>query len=292
MAIHSRVLHNGRILGAAETILSPGQLGLLAGWGVFTTLRVKNGSLFAWDRHWTRMSRDAGGIGLEMPPDRDALEEDLLELVAANDRVDCTLRLVLMRNSGGMWEFPGASDRATDVVAMTADLKPWGSSVRLDITPNGRFAAGEFAGAKLNSWAQNLTWAERAHKRGFDETLLLNERGVVAECTSANVFAVFGSEVRTPPLSDGCLPGITREVVLGELRVPGVMFVECSLTVQDLCSADEVFITSSTRNLLGVSEIAGSILNQQGGVRDKLAPAFQKFLEVDIAARKSVGLAV
>ena len=288
MAIHSRILHNGRIRGASEAILSPGQLGFLAGWGIFTTLRVKDGALFAWDRHWARMSRDARGISLPMPSSPDPLEEDLLRLIESNGRPDCTLRLVMVRNHGGMWENEGARERAVDIIAMTADSKQWGDSVRLDVQPNGRFAAGEFAGAKLVSWAQNLTWAERAHQRGFDETVLLNEERRVAECTSANIFAVFGTRVLTPPLSDGCLPGITREVLLGEVGVPGVSVEESRLTLEDLYRADSVFITSTTRDLLGVREIGGNLLGNDGTVREALSVEFQKFVARDLAARRTV----
>ena len=69
------------------------------------------------------------------------------------------------------------------------------------------------------SWAFNLNWYREAHDRGFDEVVLLNEREEVAECTSANIFAVFGDQVYTPPLDSGCLPGITREILLSDIRV-------------------------------------------------------------------------
>ena len=90
------------------------------------------------------------------------------------------------------------------------------------MSANARHAACQFAGTKILSWAMNLTWLESAQARGFDEVILLNERGEVAECTSANIFIANGSQVWTPPLSSGCLPGITREVLLGEIRVPGI----------------------------------------------------------------------
>ena len=109
----------------------------------------------------------------------------------------------------------------------------------------------------------NLTWLESAQRRGFDEVILLNERGEVAECTSANIFIANGSQVWTPPLSSGCLPGITRELLLGEVGVPGIQIGEKALLPEDLESADEVFITSTTRNLLPVLQIEG----QEGGAR-------------------------
>lgn len=275
--IHRFVLHNGRICSDTDHVLAPGQLGLLAGWGVFTTLRVTDGVLFAWDRHWARMQRDAALMNVPMPADPHALQRSLLLLVEANGKPTCTLRLVIIRNGGGLWEGP-ARDLECDVVAMTADMKHWGDSVRLGIQPQARHAASEFAGTKINSWAMNLTWAEKAHSRGLDEVVLLNERGEVSELTSANIFAARGSEVSTPPLSSGCLPGITRELLLSDVKAPGINVVERTLSVDDLYAADEVFITSSTRDLLSVAEIDGRKLHRNGTAMAPLKAAFQNYI--------------
>src|SRR4029077_2789782 len=110
----------------------------------------------------------------------------------------------------------------------------------------------EFSGAKVLSWAENLTRYERAHEQGFDEVVLLNERSEVAECTSANLFAVQGTRVYTPPLSSGCLPGVTRAVLLEEVKVPGLTIEEKDLRPEDLEASDEVFLTSTTREVLPV----------------------------------------
>jgi len=289
MGIHGRILHNGQIRDAASGELSPGQLGLLAGWGVFTTLRVSHGALFAWERHWARLSRDARILNVAMPLSAANLEADLHRLIEANGRPECTLRLAIVRNRGGMWEGPAAiGPRASDVIAMTADSKKWNESARLSVQPNARFAANEFVGAKTISWAHNLTWAERAQNAGFDETILLNEHGRVAECTSANIFAVFGNSVATPPLTEGCLPGITREVLLNEIREQSLSMVERALSLDDLYRADEVFITSTTRDLLPVREIDGHAMNRSSEVRDRLSGSFHIFVERDIASRKPV----
>ena len=291
MSIHAFILHNGRVCDAASPALYAGQLGLLAGWGVFTTIRVSQGALFAWERHWARLSRDAERMNVSIPWSASDIESGLLRLIEANGRPDCTLRLVFVRNGGGMWEGPaGGSARTSDVIALTADSRPWGESVRLAVQPDARFAANEFAGVKILSWAQNLTWAERAQKQGFDETVLLNERGQVAECTSANIFAVLDGAVYTPPLSDGCLAGITREVLLDKIQEPGIRIAERSLLLDDLYRADEVFITSTTRDLLPVYEIAGRALNRESAVRKRLSAAFREFVVHDIARRKLVGV--
>ena len=288
MAIHPLILYNGRIVPAQDAIGRAGQVGLLSGWGVFSTLRMMQGIPFAFDRHWVRMSRDAKLLNVKLPSDAEKVEADLRRLADANHAPGSTLRLAVVRNAGGMWTGPG-SEGDSDVIAMTADSKDWGDSARLMVQPNGRFAAGEFAGAKILSWAHNLTWAERASAAGFDEALLLNEHGRVSECTSANIFAAYGNEFLTPPLSDGCLPGITREVLLGEIHLPGVQVLERGLTLEDLYRADEVCITSTTRDLLAVSEIGGRALARRGELRERLTAAFREFSAAWVARRGSRG---
>ena len=289
--IHRSILHNGRICSATENVLAPGQLGLLAGWGVFTTIRVTEGVLFAWGRHWSRMKRDAELMHVAMPPDPAALQRDLIRLVEANGKPTCTMRLVIIRNGGGLWQGPS---RGTDydVVAMTADIKDWNDGVRLGVQPYGRYAASEFAGTKINSWAMNLTWLENAQRRGFDETVLLNERNEVSELTSANIFISKGSDVFTPPLSSGCLPGITRELLLSEVHTPGFRVSERTLMLDELYQADEVFITSSTRDLLSVVEIDGRAVQHQGGAMEALKSAFRGYLESYVRDHSREGAAV
>lgn len=291
MSVHRFFLHNGKIRQSAEAGLFVGQSGLLSGWGVFSTLRAVEGALFAWERHWARMSRDARALNVEMPEDASAVERGLVRLLEANGVANCTVRVVVVRNSGGMWEGPG-SEQASDTIGLTADSKHWGESVRLGVQPHARYAAGEFAGAKMLSWAPNLCWLERANKEGFDEVILLNELDRVAECTSANVFAVFANRVLTPPVTEGCLPGVTREVLLEEVRVSGIELAEQPLTLGELYRADGVFITSTTRGLLPVREIDGRTLEHRGDAGARLSQAFNTYLRSDISRRKDAIVAV
>jgi branched-chain amino acid aminotransferase len=258
--VHRFLLHNGRICNTREPLLSPGQIGYLNGWGVFSTLRVVEGVLFAFERHFRRMQNDARRMRVPFEFTPDSLEENLLELVSANNAQEATLRVCVVRNTGGAFESPDLT-RPADLVAFTADLKDWGSGVRLSYVPNARHGASPFSGAKVTSWAQNLTWYEQAHIDGFDEVVLLNEDGRISECTSANIFAIFGDRVYTPPVStSGCLPGVTRALLLEEIRVPGIQILERELMPSELESADGVFITSTTRDLLPVLEIDGTPL--------------------------------
>ncbi|HUB77257.1 MAG TPA: aminotransferase class IV [Bryobacteraceae bacterium] len=287
--LHRFILHNDRIHEASERVLAPGQIGLLSGWGVFTTLKVADGVPFAFERHWARISRDAATMNVPLPPNSEALRRKLLELVEANQALNSTLRLVIVRNGGGMWAGPSTGCES-DVIALTADSKDWGEGVKLGIVAHARHAACEFAHTKILSWAMNLTWVERAHENGLDEVILLNEHGDVAECTSANIFAAFGGQVWTPPVASGCLPGITREILLGEIRVPGIQVAEKKLTAADLQNADEVFITSTTRNLLPVREIAGKPVGRTDHAFHAISKAFGDYVDRYVAARKAAAV--
>ena len=275
--LHRFVLHNDRIHTASDAVLSCGQVGLLSGWGVFSTLRVAGGVPFAFERHWARIVRDAALLHVAVPQDPGRVRARLIELVDANQAFDSTLRVAIVRNGGGMWAGP-SNGHQSDLIALTADSKDWGDGVRLAYVENARHAACVFTGAKILSWAMNLTWLESAQRQGYDEVILLNERGEVAECTSANIFAANGGQVWTPPLSSGCLPGITREIVLGEIRVPGITVSEKALTRADLETADEVFITSTTRNLLPVREIEARKVGRSDSVREALETEFEAFV--------------
>jgi branched-chain amino acid aminotransferase len=263
-------------------VLSPGQVGLLAGWGVFSTLHVVGGVLFAWDHHWARMTKDATLMRVPLPADSEQVRRRLLELVEANQAYNATLRVVVVRNGGGMWEGP-SNGRASDVIALTADLKDWGAGVKLSYVEQARHSANMFSGTKILSWAMNLTWVEAAHDKGFDEVILLNERGEVAECTSANVFIAQGGKVWTPPLSSGCLPGVTREILLHEIKVPGFEIGEKVLLPAEVEQADDVFITSTTRALLPVLEIDGKKVGGRGVAQKALQAAFEKYVEDYVA---------
>jgi branched-chain amino acid aminotransferase len=281
--MHRHLLHNDRIRDSGELIVSPGQVGLLNGWGVFSTIRVYDGVLFAWERHFARMQRDAARLRVPFPASSDELHQPLLRLIEANHAHNATLRVVVVRNQGGMWEGPAAT-RPFDVVAFTADVNQWGDSVRLGMVPHARHAANEFAGVKYLSWSENLTWNERAHQQGFDEVILLNERGEIAELTSANIFAVHGGRVSTPPLSSGCLPGITRATLLDLAKIE-----ERTLFPADLESADEVFISSTTRELMPVSAIEGLKLRSGRAVMDRLQAEFSRYVFAYLKTAETAG---
>lgn len=286
--MHPYVLYNDQIVRSTEPLLRPGQLGFLSGWGVFTTLRIYDSVPFAFERHWQRMSRDAQLLHVPLVQKPEQVRASLLRLIEANAAKEAALRLCVVRSEGGFWAGPG-SDNPSDIVALTTTVQTWKDSFSLSVTANARYAASPFSGTKSLSWAHNLTLAEIAKNEGFDEVILLNERGEAAECTSANLFATKEGITCTPPISSGSSPGVTRAVLLEELDLANMPVIEKVLRLEDLYEADEVFITSTSRELLPVGriqnrELAGS--RASWPVMKKLRQALRAYVQRYIEEQK------
>ena len=282
--IHSQVFHNDRIVPIGQARLSPGQAGLLSGWGLFTTLRIFQGQAFAYERHWRRLEKDAARTRLPFPFDPEQVRGYLNALVRTNQVVEGTARIYMIYNRVGFWQ----SDEAlpeVDLLLYTAGLPAHPGTARLAVAEHGRHAASPLAGVKSTAWLNNVWHLAQAQQQGWYEVILLNERGEVSECTSANLFCAKGGEVLTPPLSSGCLEGVTRSVLLEIAPRAGIPMSEKTLRPEDLYAAEEVFMTSTNRSLLGVSEIAGHRFNAPGPIAQKLERAFDTVMREYAAKR-------
>ena len=283
--IHRSIFHNDRLSSIEDVRLSPGQAGLLNGWGLFTTIRIYEGIPFAFERHWKRLVRDAERTHCPFPYQAETVREQLGEVLRANRVKEGCARIYAIYNQVGFWRsdenFP-----AVDLIIYSADLPSYSERARLGLRENGRHAASPLAGVKVTSWLNNVWSLYEAQRAGFDEVVLLNERGEVAECTAANIFCVKGGRVSTPPLDSGCLEGVTRGVLLETGAAAGVPVEERVLLPQDLFGADEVFISSTNRNLLPVSEIEGRKIGTGAvPVVEKLEKVFAAYVREYIETR-------
>ena len=276
--IHRYVFHNDRVAPIEEVRLSPGQAGLLSGWGIFTTVRVFEGVPFAFERHWKRLERDACRTQCPFPFSAERVREQLGEVLRANHVKEGCARIYAVYNQVGFWR-SGEEVPPADLIIYSADLPAYSQHARLGVREQGRHAASPLAGVKVTSWLINVWSLQAAQRDGFDEVVMLNERGEVAECTAANIFRVKGGRVATPPLNSGCLEGVTRGVLLEIGAAAGVPVEEKTLSPQDLYAADEVFISSTNRNLLPVSEIAGrKIGDGNNPIADRLEKVFENYV--------------
>jgi branched-chain amino acid aminotransferase len=278
------ILHNYRVIPVEEIRLSPAQAGLLTGLGVFTTLRLYRGQPFRFDLHWQRMARDVNRLGVPLCYEEPAVREAIIRVANANGRQEGAVRLSFIKNSGGLWS-PPPNHPPTDLLAFTYELKTWPAVHRLRLQPMAIFAAGVYAGAKMLSWAPNTAFLDKARADGFDDAVLLNEKGQLAECTSANIFLVRDNRALTPPLSSGCLAGVTREILFDIAPSAGVRIVEQDLATDDLSSAHEFFISSTTREVAAVGHISPRWdYPAPGPVTNDLAEAFRKYVDATVPA--------
>jgi branched-chain amino acid aminotransferase len=282
--IHPNVFHNDALLPIEKVRLSPGQAGLICGWGIFTTLRISRGEAFAYERHWRRLEKDAGLTRLPMPYTAAKVRVHLHEVIRANQVSEGCARIYLVYNTVGFWQSDEQRPQV-DLIIYTAGLPEHRHTVRLALREHGRHAASPLAGVKSISWLNNVWAVAEANKEGFDEVVLLNERGEAAECTSANIFAVKDGKILTPPLSSGCLEGVTRGILLEIAPEAGLPVVEQALRPEDLYSAEEVFISSTNRNLISVSEIAGHVILTPGPVCDRLNELFDAYVAEYVSRR-------
>lgn len=278
--IHRFVFHNEELRSVEKTRWSPGQAGLICGWGLFTTVRITRGEAFAYERHWRRLEKDAALTRLPLSFTGAKVRVLLHEVVRANQVKEGCARIYLVWNTVGSWKSEEKMPEV-DLVITTADLPKYPEMVRLTVREHGRHAASPLAGVKTISWLDSVWAAAEAQREGFDEVVLLNERNEVSECTAANIFALKGEKVVTPPISSGCLEGVTRGILMEIASEAGTSVVEQTLRLEDLYGADEVFVTSTNRNVIGVKEIAGHTIadGNTGAITQKLDEAFEAYIK-------------
>lgn len=233
---------NGRLIDEDEVRVSPFDGGLLRGEGVFETMRADQGKVCHWPRHYARLLRSAQKLSLEVP-DPLVLENRLEDVLRANQllKEPARIRLTLSGN-----------------ILVTAVTLPVRSErYRVGISEYPINERGPLVGGKVCSYAENMTILKQS---GLDEMIRPNTQGELCEGCLSNVFFVMGGEIRTPSLETGCLPGISRELVLE--RFPEV--VEGEWPIEILKEADEVWLSSSTRILSWVDELDGREMGPPG----------------------------
>lgn len=285
--IHRYIFHNEVVQPVEKSRLSFGQAGLICGWGLFTTIRIARGEAFAYERHWRRLETHAAMIRLPMPYAAAKVRVHLHEVIRANKVTEGCARIYLVYNNVGFWQSEEARPQV-DLLICTAPLPQYTETARLALRQHGRHAAAPLSGVKTISWLNNVWTLAEASRDGFDEVLLLNERNEVSECTSANIFAVKNGKVFTPPLNSGCLEGVTRGIVMEIVPEIGISVVEQTLRPEDLYGADEVFITSTNRGLIGVAEIGTHrVPLAPGPVTVRLRKLFESYVDDYVSRRLS-----
>jgi branched-chain amino acid aminotransferase len=236
---------NGALLHETEARIPVLDQGLLYGMGVFITLRAANGRLFRAGAHLDRLRRGAATLGITIPGNDVELHHAMLATLAANGLRDASVRLTVTRGTSA--QPLGAPSDGTQSYFVTARpaVEPGPEGATGIIAPIPVLSSDPLRQIKSLNFALNFLAREAAGASGADEAILLNERDEVVEASTANVFIVSGGTLLTPPADAGCLPGITRAVVLELAAANGMPTREERFGTGDLLAAGEAFLTNS-----------------------------------------------
>lgn len=274
---------NGSLVDADVAAVSVLDHGLTVGDGVFETMRTERGVPFAMTRHLARLRRSLGGLGFTLDRADDELRSGMQAVadeVVATTGQEAKIRLTVTAGPGPLGS---GRDHGTQTAYVAgAPLDAWPPTGTAVTVPWRRNENSAVAGLKTTSYAENVVALAAARDRGATEALLANTAGELCEGTGSNVFIVTGDTVRTPPLASGCLAGVTRALVLEIAETVGVTVVEESLRLGSLAEADEVFLTSSTRDVHGQHAIDDRALAAPGPVTQRLSDAFRTLAATDV----------
>jgi branched-chain amino acid aminotransferase len=246
---------DGEVLDAALARVAALDHGLTVGDGVFETCKVIDGEVFALTRHLRRLERSARVLGLRCP-EPPTVRAATAQLLAAEGPLPLgRLRITVTGGAGPLGSDRG--DAPPTVILALGAASPWPARIAVVTVPWPRNERSAVAGAKTTSYAENVIALQRAHERGAHEALLPNTAGRLCEGTGSNVVLDLDGRLVTPPLSSGCLAGITRELFLEWAAKVGLPVEERDLEMSSLEGARDILLTSSTRNVQQVQTLNG-----------------------------------
>ena len=270
---------DGKFYPESEANISVFDHGLLYGDGVFEGIRFYNGKVFRLEEHMERLYKSAAAINLMLPLNKPSLTEALLQTIRRNELRDGYVRLVVTRGKGDLglspWNCP---EPTVIIIAARITLYPeesYQNGLKVVTCATRRIAHGALSPmVKSLNYLNNIMAKIEASHAGAGEGLMLNEQGLVAECTGDNIFLVSGGKITTPPISSGALAGVTRAVAIRIAAELGIEVSEPQVTRYDIYTADECFLTGTAAEIIPAVELDNRPIG--GG---KPGPITKRFIE-------------
>jgi branched-chain amino acid aminotransferase len=273
---------DGKLVPREEARVSVFDHGVLYGDGVFEGIRVYDGNIFRLDEHIKRMFESAKTVWLNIPMTEQELQQATIDTVAANGMRDAYIRLVVTRGVGDLGIDPEKCEIPTVfIIVATISLYPkkfYVEGIPL-ITASTRRIPMECLDPRIKScnYMNNILAKIEAKRAGVPEAIMLNHYGRVAECTADNIFIMTDGRLRTPRLTEGALPGVTRGSVLDLASEDGIRTRETILGLHDLYNAEECFLTGTGAEIVPVVQIDGRQIGdgKPGPITKSLSEAFR-----------------
>jgi branched-chain amino acid aminotransferase len=278
-----KIYVDGTLYAKDDAKISVFDHGFLYGDGVFEGIRVYDGNVFRLKEHIARLYRSATTIALEVPLSPEEMTQAVLETVAANEKRNAYIRLVVSRGPGDLGIDPANCSEAT-VVIICAQIKLYAQEFYNNgvpiVTSSVRRIPIQCLDPRVKSlnYLNNIMAKLDARQAGAVEAVMLNHQGRVAECTADNIFFFSNGKLETPDLMQGALGGITRGAVLELARELGIPTEEGGYGLHDLYNAEEVFLTGTGAEIVPVISVDGRrIGNGKPGARTlQLLEEFRK----------------
>jgi branched-chain amino acid aminotransferase len=275
---------NGRLCGEANAVVSVFDHGFLYGEGVYETLRTYDGRPFLFDRHLRRLRHSAGLMALPIPLSDAGIAGRVDETLRASGLAarEAYIRILVTRGVGELTYDPADCPEPTVVVIVKEQIDPPSeaysegvSVVLVDVIRNHPGTVNPII--KSNNLLNSALAMQEALRRGAFEGVMRNYRGELAECTTSNIFVVKEGAALTPPVDAGLLPGITREFLFEVGADIGIPVREAILWDEDLCRAEEAFLTSTTREIVPIVRVDDRTIGsgRPGPVTGALLQAFR-----------------
>ena len=278
-----KVFLNGELVDADDAKISVFDHGLLYGDGCFEGIRLYEGCVFKLDEHLERLEMSTKAIMLQMPWSRQEISNAVCETCRANGLHNGYIRLVVTRGVGTLGLNPKLCDKPQlIIIADNIQLYPeefYTNGLKIITVPTRRINPAALPPmVKSLNYLNNIFAKIEALHSGYMEAVMLNDQGLVAECTGDNIFIIHKGHIFTPPFSAGALKGITRQVALDIAHQLNVPITEGNMTRYDVWTADECFLTGTAAEVIPVVELDGRIIGngKPGSITERFIAAFRK----------------
>lgn len=279
---------DGKFYKKEDAKISVFDHGLLYGDGLFEGIRVYDNCIFKLDEHLERIEYSAKAIALDLPWSREELAQAHIEACRRNGVANGYIRSVITRGVGDLGLSPrNCSNPSIIIIADTIKLYPasvYENGIKLITVPTRRMSVAALPPmVKSLNYLNNILAKIEALNCGFDECLLLNDQGNVAECSGDNIFIIHKGKLITPQPSSSLLKGITRAATMECAQELGIPVVETTLTRYDIWNADEAFLTGSAAEVIPVVELDGRKIGcgKCGPLTAKLLELFRRKVRTD-----------
>jgi branched-chain amino acid aminotransferase len=273
---------NAKLLPRSQARISPFDHGFLYGYGLFETMRAYSGHIFRLSAHVERLTRSAAQLSI--PLSASELKKACYDTLKANKLSDARIRLTVSMGEGEATPDPPKRPRPTVLIIATNYTPPsdkvYRRGYRAIVASMRQNSQSPISRLKTSNYLNSILARKEAKEKGADEAILLNDKGFLSEGSASNIFVVSKGKLITPNEESGCLPGITRRVVIELATALSIRVTERQIRLEELLNADEAFFTSSLIEMMPLTKVDGKTIGSgtRGRVSERLMSAYKELV--------------